>query len=270
MSMANLACIGLTASAAQGFQMAYSQNARQQQSWNHQQKEKDNRWELKAVVSWKNNQNQSNQQTKKPQDRCMLAYPCVIPRASQEHGKNCILRGSTPSFLFNEQHYSTHQTSPRFMPWNGKAAIPTALPRYCPFFLLQLALKQIAYIFRGHLVLLAMLCTVSESFSCFLLPPTHLQKFQSLNWITTLSSRRCFNAHFESGSLGQNTAQNKDRLELCRHRNRIMKLYDIPSYLYLKWSHHTSQKSPDLYNFQIVYYTQTNKTVLKWCKKCFA
>lgn len=106
MSMANLACIGLTVSAAQGFQMAYSQNARQQQSWNHQRKEKDNRWELKAVVSWKNNQNQSNQQTKKPQDCCMLAYPCVIPKASQEHGKNCILRGSTLSFLFNEQHFT--------------------------------------------------------------------------------------------------------------------------------------------------------------------
>lgn len=51
--------------------------------------------------------------------------------------------------------------------------------------------------------------------------------------------------------------QEQVEVELCHHRNRIMKLEDIPRYLDLKWSH---KKSLDLFNLQNLYHTKMKKT----------
>lgn len=199
--------------------MACSQNAGHWQPWNHQPKEEGNGWDLKAVVCWKEKPKPIKKYPKHPnksQDNPKTSASLIILVLS--HDKNCIWRSFTPSSLFNQHQFTgCIRQAQDFCRANSFAQV-------LHFSLSLLVLKEIAHTFKGYLVLLAALCTVSESSSCFLSPPAHLQMFQSLNWIPKLHSRWHFNAHFKSGSYCQNTAQNKERLELCHHRNRIKEL----------------------------------------------
>lgn len=140
--------------------------------------------------------------------------------------------------------HSTHQTSSRFMPCHGN------LPSQ------ELCL---AFALLSHYLSCSRLVTylkvLGATCSCFLLSPTPLQMFQSLTWIPTLSSRWLLMLILKQVFMVR-AQQEQGEVELCHHRNRIMKLEDIPRYLDSKWSH---QKSPDLFNLQILYYTKIKK-----------
>lgn len=77
---------------------------------------------------------------------------------------------------------------PKISASQWKSCRANSFAQVLPFSLSLLVLKEIAHTLRGYSVLLAALCTVSESSSCFLLPPAHLQMFQALNWIPKVRS----------------------------------------------------------------------------------
>lgn len=116
--------------------------------------------------------NKANKQNNPENSEC-----CLCLCHPEELGKSYILRDRILS-VHGAAFRSTHQTSSRFMPCHGKAAIPRALPSFCPSVSCYLSCSRLV----PYLKALGATC------SCFLLPPTSLQMFQSLTWIPTLSS----------------------------------------------------------------------------------
>lgn len=159
-------------------------------------------------------------------------------------------------FLFTQQHFTAHIRQAQDL-CLAMEKLPSQ--ELCPAFALLSLVTCLAVdwcrIWR-HLVPRA------HVFSCLL----HVCRcFSHLP-----GSLRCpphdFKCSFWKRSLWSEHSTEQGGVELCHHRNRIMKLENIPRYLDLKWSH---QKSPDLFNLQIVYHTKIKKPTLKWGKKRF-
>lgn len=160
----------------------------------------------------------------------------------EELDKSYILRDRIPSFSSPSSISQPTSDKIKIYALHGKAAIPRALPSFCPSLSCYLSCSRLV----TYLKALGTTCLY------FLLSPACLQMFQSLTWIPKLTSRWLLMLILKE-VLMVRAQQEQGEVEFCHHRNRSMKVEDIPRYLDLKWSH---QKSPDLFNLQILYHTK--------------